>query len=66
MAALRILAALGRLTPGISGGAKRRPLHAMVRRMTSSQAGLMFWFMRKRFVGSYFFLSATSRLYVAP
>jgi len=34
--------------------------------MASSQTGLMFWFIRKRFVGSYFFLGATSRLYVAP
>ena len=28
--------------------------------------GVMFWFIRKKFVGSYFFLSSTSRLYVAP
>ena len=54
------------LTFGINGGAQRRPLHAIVRRMTSSHTGLMFWFIRKRFVGSYFFLSSTSRLYVAP
>ena len=44
----------------------RRRLHAAVRRTAVSQAGLMFWFIRKRFVGSYFFLSSTSRLYVAP
>ncbi len=55
-----------RITLGISGGAERRPLHAFVRRTTSYQTGLMFWFIRKRFVGSYFFFSSTSRLYVAP
>ena len=26
------------------------------------QTGLMFWFIRKKFVGSYFFFSSTSRL----
>src|SRR5512135_3155781 len=40
--------------------------HREVRRLTSSHTGLMFWFIRKRFVGSYFFLSSTSRSYVAP
>ena len=30
------------------------------------QFALMFWFMRKKFVGSYFFLMSTSRWYVAP
>ncbi len=30
------------------------------------QAGLMFWFIRKKFAGSYFFLSSTNRLYVVP
>ena len=54
------------LSPRISGDAQRRPLRAVVGRMTSSQTGLMFWFIRKKFVGSYFFLSSTSRLYVAP
>ena len=31
-----------------------------------SHTGLMFWFILKKFVGSYFFLSATSRLYDRP
>ena len=42
------------------------PLHRRVRCMTYCQTGLMFWFIRKKFVGSYVFLSSTSRLYVAP
>ena len=41
-------------------------VRSVVRRMVSSHAGLMFWFIRNRFVGSYFFLSFTSRSYVAP
>ncbi len=34
--------------------------------MPASHTGLMFWFIRKKFVGSYFFLSSSSLLYVAP
>jgi hypothetical protein len=35
-------------------------------RVTSPHTGLMFWFIRKKFVGSYLFFSSTSRSYIAP
>lgn len=54
------------ITTRISGDATRPLLHARRRPLTSSQTGLTFWFIRKRLVGSYFFLSSTNRLYVAP